>query len=96
MRTYGKQKDGAPALAISPTRPPTAARKGDGKMKLFDRLRSSALARDTRGLSTVEYVIILCLIAAVAVGLWNKFGSMVKTKLEASAGEIDDKLPESF
>ena len=70
--------------------------QGDNNMKLLNRIRSTALARDTRGLSTVEYVIILCLIAAVAVGVWHEFGGMVKTKLQASSGEINEQLPTSF
>ncbi len=61
-------------------------------MKLINKIRSSALVRDTRGLSTVEYVIILCLIAAVAVGTWTTFGGMVKERLGASSGEIAGEL----
>ena len=45
-------------------------------------LASTDFARDERGLSTVEYVIVLVLIAAVAMGTWNQFGRDVLTKLE--------------
>ncbi|HEX2675983.1 MAG TPA: hypothetical protein VHM19_05070 [Polyangiales bacterium] len=41
----------------------------------------SRLRRDQRGLSTVEYVILLCLIAAMSVGLWNTFGNTVHDRL---------------
>jgi Flp pilus assembly pilin Flp len=61
-------------------------------MKPFDKIRSSALARDTRGLSTVEYVIILCLIAAVCVGTWQSFGSQVHERLGNSKNKIMNEL----
>lgn len=41
----------------------------------------SALLRDEQGLSTVEYVIILLLVAAVAIGSWSVFGRQVKCAL---------------
>ena len=37
--------------------------------------------RDERGLSTVEYVIILVLVAATAIGTWTMFGTSVKCAL---------------
>ena len=42
--------------------------------------RTRSLLADTRGLSTVEYVILLCLIAVVGFGIWQKFGNTVKMK----------------
>ena len=36
------------------------------------------LTRDERGTSTVEYAIVLCLVAALGVGVWQKFGANVK------------------
>ena len=50
---------------------------------------SPALLRDTRGLSTVEYVIILVLIAVLAIGTWRQFGSAVKTKITTSTTGIE-------
>jgi Flp pilus assembly pilin Flp len=41
----------------------------------------SSIAADQRGLSTVEYVIILVLLAAVAIGTWSAFGQKVKCAL---------------
>jgi type VI secretion system secreted protein VgrG len=41
-----------------------------------------------RGLSTVEYVIVLVLVAAVAIGAWRVFGDSVKQAL----GHADSKL----
>lgn len=44
--------------------------------------------RDTRGMSTIEYVIILVLIAAAAVGTWSLLGQTVRGKLKGSMGEL--------
>jgi Flp pilus assembly pilin Flp len=49
----------------------------------------TALVRDDRGLSTVEYVIILVLIAAAAVGTWTTFGTTIRTKIDDSQKAID-------
>jgi Flp pilus assembly pilin Flp len=49
---------------------------------------SLSLWRDSRGLSTVEYVIILVLIAAAAVGTWSILGQTVRGKVKASIGEM--------
>lgn len=43
--------------------------------------RLVALLRDERGLTTVEYIIILCLIAVVGFAIWKKFGETVKSKV---------------
>ena len=50
--------------------------------------RSLTLLRDTRGLSTVEYVIILVLVAALAIGSWRQFGGAVKDKIDKSTGDV--------
>jgi Flp pilus assembly pilin Flp len=47
------------------------------------------LRRDQRGLTTVEYVIVLCLIAAVSVATWNKFGDLVLKRLSDAKGKIE-------
>ncbi len=39
------------------------------------------IARDERGLSTVEYVIILVLVAVAAIGTWQSFGKTVTAKV---------------
>ncbi len=51
--------------------------------------RGSSLARDERGLSTVEYVILLALIAAVAIGTWSDFGEKVHNAIIGSSDEFD-------
>lgn len=57
------------------------------KLRVFGRRNS--LIRDERGLSTVEYVIILVVVAVAAIGLWGKFGSAVKTKVTESTEQIN-------
>jgi Flp pilus assembly pilin Flp len=58
-------------------------------MKRFCRLtRNSAIVTDERGLSTVEYVIILVLIAAAAVGTWTTFGKTITGKISDSNATI--------
>ena len=48
-----------------------------------------ALKRDTRGLSTVEYVILLALIAVVAISAWRAFGTSVVTKVNNGATQVN-------
>ena len=55
--------------------------------KLMRRLR-----RDERGLTTVEYVIVLCLIAAISVGVWQKFGGMIYKNLNGASNNISQEL----
>ena len=43
-----------------------------------------SLLADTRGLTTVEYIIILCLIAVVGFAVWQRFGKTVRDKVDAS------------
>lgn len=50
--------------------------------------RQTTLVKDERGLSTVEYVIILVLIAAAAVGTWTKFGGTIVQKINDSNAAI--------
>lgn len=51
------------------------------------------LAADTRGLSTVEYIIILCLIAVVGFALWKQFGQRVEGKTRGATTVIGVGLP---
>jgi Flp pilus assembly pilin Flp len=60
------------------------------------RLHLRAALDDVRGLSTVEYVIILVLIAAVSIGAWNTFGGKVLEKINEANTEMDKvKINES-
>lgn len=47
-----------------------------------------SLVRSEEGLSTVEYVIILFLIAIIGIAAWKKFGSSVSSKVDGGAGSI--------
>ena len=51
--------------------------------------RVRELLADTRGLSTVEYIIILCLIAVVGFAIWQKFGNTVKTKTRGAESVVN-------
>lgn len=56
----------------------------------------SALLKDERGLSTVEYVILLVLIAAACIGLWVTFGESLRTKIGAANDEMEQvEIPKS-
>ena len=46
------------------------------------------LRQDERGLSTVEYIIILMLIAVAGIGLWQAFGDTVSDKISSATGEV--------
>jgi Flp pilus assembly pilin Flp len=50
------------------------------------------LRRDERGLTTVEYAIVLCLIAALAVGTWQLFGTRVNDSLTKASNKINTEL----
>ncbi|MCB9599000.1 MAG: Flp family type IVb pilin [Sandaracinus sp.] len=57
------------------------------KIDLKSKLEKS-LVKDEEGLSTVEYIIILILIAVIAIVAWQAFGSAVKSKVEGSTDNI--------
>ena len=48
------------------------------------------LLRDTRGLTTVEYTIILMLIAILGMVTWQALGDTIATKAGVAAEQIDD------
>jgi Flp pilus assembly pilin Flp len=64
-------------------------------MHATTRRRTRALLTDTRGLSTVEYIMILCLVAVVGFAMWQKFGTTVKTKVRGSDGILSGVGPGS-
>jgi Flp pilus assembly pilin Flp len=53
----------------------------------------TSIAADQRGLSAVEYVIILVLIAASAVGIWGAFGKTIVGKIIESNTRIEEIDP---
>lgn len=46
------------------------------------------IARDERGLSTVEYVIILVLVAVMSIGVWRTFGTKVYDRVDTANKEM--------
>jgi Flp pilus assembly pilin Flp len=51
-----------------------------------------ALLADERGLTTVEYVIVLCLIAALSVGLWRDLGNNITGYLNGAIEDLNTGL----
>ena len=55
--------------------------------------RTRQLFADERGLTTVEYIIVLCLVAIVGFAAWQKFGTTVKGKVRTSDGILNGVGP---
>ncbi len=51
------------------------------------------LATSTEGLSTVEYVIILILIAVVGITAWRTFGQTVVSKINSGNSQVSGLGP---
>jgi Flp pilus assembly pilin Flp len=47
-----------------------------------------SLVKDERGLSTVEYIILLVLIAVAGITIWNEFGDAVIAQVSGAKDEI--------
>ena len=59
------------------------------KIDLKSKLESKkSLVKDEEGLSTVEYIIILILIAVIAIVAWQSFGSAVKSKVQGATTNV--------
>ena len=54
------------------------------------RTSETSLIVDKRGLTTVEYIIVLGLIAVVGIAAWQKFGETLTGEIEAADGYISD------
>ncbi len=65
-------------------------------MKSTEALQRTAnrpsLLRDERGLSTVEYVVLLVLICAACVALWAAFGDSLTSRLNGATQEFNDNV----
>ena len=59
-------------------------------MRFIQKLRD--LQGDVRGLSTVEYTVLLVLIVAGSVGLWQGFGGKLEAKLRTSDAVFGTKV----
>ena len=59
-------------------------------MSLMERPQPTrrCLREDDTGLTTVEYIIILALIAIAAIGAWNVFGGSIETQARGSSTTI--------
>jgi Flp pilus assembly pilin Flp len=55
-----------------------------------DHTRTTDLMTDKRGLTTVEYIIVLGLIAVVGIAAWQQFGETLTGEIEAADGYIAD------
>lgn len=59
-------------------------------MNRVRRFGGFSLVRDERGLSTVEYVILLVIVAVLAIGTWQHFGTKVRENIDFSSGQMED------
>ncbi len=57
-------------------------------MKIVRNLQTK-LASNEEGLSTVEYIIILVLIAVLAITVWRSFGDAVRENVTTSTTDIE-------
>jgi Flp pilus assembly pilin Flp len=48
----------------------------------------TGLTHDQRGLTTVEYVIVLIVIAVIAIGAWKGLGKAVVTQITAASASV--------
>lgn len=58
-------------------------------MRIQRRKAPTQLSLDEAGLSTVEYIIILVLIAVLAISVWRSFGEAVEYEVRASTTDIN-------
>jgi Flp pilus assembly pilin Flp len=59
----------------------------------LERWLSPSFLNDDRGLSTVEYTIILVLIAVAGIGLWSTFGDTLAGKITDSNDQLNTMQP---
>ena len=57
-------------------------------MNTIEKSKKTVLRKDQRGVSTVEYIIVLVLIAIACIAIWNKFGHSVHEKIKAADTEV--------
>jgi Flp pilus assembly pilin Flp len=61
-------------------------------MNVLKRLSVRRFLSDPRGLTTVEYVIVLAMIAVMSVGLWKTFGGNISRYLGGSTTAIETQM----
>jgi len=50
--------------------------------------KAKSLLADTRGVATIEYLIIAGLVALLCIGAWRTFGTNVQARVNAQAGQV--------
>ncbi len=63
-------------------------------MSKHRRRLSRSILVDTRGTASVEYVLLVSLIAIVCVSVWTRFGLLIQARVDG-ATELFDRLPTS-
>jgi Flp pilus assembly pilin Flp len=51
--------------------------------------KAKSLLADTRGVATIEYLIIAGLVALLCIGAWRTFGTNVQGRVNAQAGQVN-------
>ena len=57
---------------------------------MADKASERTLFRDERGLTTVEYIIVLGLIAIVGIAAWQQFGETLTGEIQAADSYMSD------
>ncbi len=58
--------------------------------KSIQKRNVQALMNETEGLSTVEYVILLVLIAVVGIAAWKTFGTTIRERVNGGNTQIQN------
>jgi Flp pilus assembly pilin Flp len=67
----------------------TMSKKNTASKKIEKRSHPrSLLLEDTRGVTTVEYIILLALVAIGAYAAWTAFGTDVQNKVTEAGGSV--------
>jgi Flp pilus assembly pilin Flp len=61
-----------------------------GHVMSYENRDQQSLWSDKRGLTTVEYIIVLGLIAVVGIAAWQQFGETLTGEIQAAEGYIAD------
>jgi Flp pilus assembly pilin Flp len=56
--------------------------------KIRSRLSASSLVKNEAGLSTVEYAIVLVLVVAICIAVFQSFGNKLKSSVEGADKEF--------
>jgi Flp pilus assembly pilin Flp len=57
--------------------------------KIRSRLSGSSLVKNEAGLSTVEYAIVLVLVVAICIAVFQSFGNKLKSSVTGANNEFD-------